>query len=62
MADERFMSHLGGVFDQGVFASHSGSFHGEVGLGWHLEAFASIPVSRVSDTQTFAIGESDDRP
>ena len=60
MADERFLSHLGGVFDEGAFASHTGSFYGEVGLGWHLEAFGSLPLSRVSNTWSFAVGESDD--
>ncbi len=60
MSDERFLSHLGGVFDSGTFASHTASFYGDVGLGWHLEAFGSIPVSRVSNTWSFAQGDSAD--
>jgi hypothetical protein len=60
MADERFLSHLGGVFDHGTFSSHTSSFYGEVGLGWHLEAFGSIPVSRISNQWSFAKGEAED--
>jgi len=60
MHDERFLSHLGGVFDEGAFTSHTGSFYGEVGLGWHLEAFGSVPVSRVANRWSFAQGESED--
>ena len=60
MADERFLSHLGGVFDAGTFSSHTASLYAEVGLGWHLEAFGSIPVSRAANRWEFAQGESED--
>ncbi len=60
MSDERFLSHLGGVFESGTFSSHTASLYAEVGIGFHLEVFGSLPVSYASNRWDFALGESED--
>ncbi len=60
MNDERFLSHMGGVFEKGVYSSHTGSIYAEVGLPWHMEVFGSLPFSHAANRWSFAQGEAED--
>ena len=58
MADDRFLSHMGGVFSKGRFTGHSVSTYAEVGVLPYVEVFGSLPVSFVGNKWTFAKGEA----